>query len=295
MDGAAVDVILPTHRRPHTVACAVEAVLRQTHSHLTLHVVGDGCDDATEAAVRAVRDPRLRFHRFAKAPGFGYANRNPVLRANAAPFVAYANDDDLWFPDHLERGLAALRHDGLELVAFRSIHVQVPDRLDPHFFAFDWRARPFGAFLRNWFMGAGTLVHRRRVFERVGYWNELLVRFGDREFFNRARVSGLLSAYVDCVTVLRFYAQHWDAHYAGLAEVPQRRYLAHLADPDWREQVRRRAAPGSRGVAERWRQWMDFARFGVRSGPKFVRFWYERARYATGPDPAGRGRSHSSA
>jgi glycosyltransferase involved in cell wall biosynthesis len=295
MHDAAVDVILPTYRRPHTVTCAIAAVLQQTHPHLTLHVVGDGCDDATETAVRAVRDPRLRFHRFAKAHGFGYANRNRVLRANAAPFVAYANDDDLWFPDHLEQGLAALRHDGLDLVALRSIHVQVPDQLDPHFFAFDWRPRLIGAFLRNWFMGAGTLVHRRSVFARVGYWNERLARFGDREFFNRVRVSGLASAYIDRVTVLRFYAQHWDAHYAGLAEVPQRRYLTRLADPEWREQVRRRATPGPRGMAVRWRQWTDFARFAVRSGPKFVRFWYERARYATAPDTAGRGRSHHGA
>jgi glycosyltransferase involved in cell wall biosynthesis len=291
MDDRAVDVILPTYRRPHTVAYAVAAVLRQSHPRLTLHVVGDGCDDATERAVRAADDPRLRFHRFAKARGFGYANRNHVLRESTAPFVAYANDDDLWFPDHLERGLAALQHDGLGLVAFRSIHVQVPDRVDPNFFAFDWRRGRRGAFLRNWFMGAGTLVHRRDLFDRVGYWNDALVRFGDREFFNRVRVSGVAHAYVDCATVLRFYAQHWDAHYARLAEVPQRRYLERLADPRWREQVRRGAAPGRRGAAVRWRQWTDFATFGVRSGPKFARFWYERARYAAGPDTAGRDRA----
>ena len=172
----------------------------QTHADLTLHVVGDGCDDATAAVVGAIADPRLRFHRLPKAPGFGYANRNRVLQASDAPFVAYAADDDLWFPDHLELGLAALERDGLELAASRSAHVQPPDRLDPHFFAFDWHVGSPSDFLRHWFMGAGTLVHRRRLFDRVGYWNDALFRFGDREFFNRVRNIDAASAYRDEVT-----------------------------------------------------------------------------------------------
>src|SRR5262249_48127197 len=196
-----------------------------------------GCDAATEAAVRAFADARLHLHRFSKARGFGYANRNRVLRSSAAPFVAYANDDDLWFPDHLERGLEALERRGVDLVALRSVHVDVPDVLDPHFFAFDWQLQPVGAFLRNWFIGAGTIVHRRSVFERIGYWNDRLFRFGDRDFFNRARAA-VPSAYVDLVSVLRFYALHWDAHYAGLAAPPQQRYLDCLADPAWCARVR---------------------------------------------------------
>jgi glycosyltransferase involved in cell wall biosynthesis len=272
----AVDIILPTHRRPHTVGYSIAAVLAQTYRTLTLHVVGDGCDDATAAVVTGHTDPRVRFHRFPKARGFGYANRNRVLGATSAPFIAYANDDDLWFPDHLERGLRELEQRHLDLVAFRSIHVHPPDRLDPHFFAFDWRRPPGAAFLRNWFMGAGTLVHRRSVFARTGYWNDQLFRFGDREFYNRVRCSGLPSAYVDEVSVLRFYAQHWDARYAALAEPPQQRYLPLLADAAWRTAVRTAAAAGRRGGDVRLRQWQDLARFAIRSGPKFARFWYER-------------------
>ena len=288
---SAVDVILPTHRRPHTIACSIAAVLRQTYPHLTLHVVGDGCDDATEATVRAVGDARVRFHRFAKGRGFGYANRNRVLRDTAAPVIAYANDDDLWFPDHLERGLSELERRHLDLVAFRSVHVQVPDLLDPHFFAFDWQAGRGSTFLRNWFMGAGTLVHRRSVFERAGYWNDRLFRFGDREFFNRVRGSGVPSAYVDVVTVLRFYAQHWEDHYQRCGAPPQRRYLAQLGEPDWRQQVRAAAAPGRRGLAIRRRQIADFGRFALRSGPKFIRFWYERSTHAPDTEPPHSGLS----
>lgn len=288
MKGAGrVDVLLPTHRRPHTVGHSIAAVLAQTHADLTLHVVGDGCDDATAAVVGAIADPRLQFHRLPKAPGFGYANRNRVLQASDAAFVAYAADDDLWFPDHLELGLAALERDGLELAASRSAHVQPPDRLDPHFFAFDWHVGSPSDFLRHWFMGASTLVHRRRLFDRVGYWNDALFRFGDREFFNRARNSDAACAYRDEVSVLRFYAQHWDAEYARMATPPQALWLARVADPRWRAAVRAAAAPGRRGFEVRLRQWADLAAFACISGPKFARFWYEFLRSHDHRRPTG--------
>jgi glycosyltransferase involved in cell wall biosynthesis len=273
---AEVDIILPTHCRPHTIGYALHAVLTQTYPHFVVHVVGDGCDDETERVVRAIADGRVRFHRFSKAMGFGYANRNAVLRETAAPFVAYASDDDLWFPDHLERGVWALETKRLDLVAFRPCHVQFPDTLDLHFFAFDWGRHRRRNFLRNWFLGAVTLVHRRRVFDRVGLWNDRLFRFGDREFYNRVRRSPVPSVFVDELTVLRFYAQHWDAHYAELSVPPQQRYLERVRDLDWCAAVRHRVAQAQRSRLIRQKQWQDFFQFGMRSGPKFVRFWYQR-------------------
>lgn len=275
---ATVDIILPTHAHAHTIGCAIQAVLEQTHARFALHVVGDGCSDATAAAVEAVADPRLRFHRLPKARGYGYANRNRVLAAADGEFVAYASDDDLWFPDHLAVALAALERDALELVATRSVHVNFPDGLDPHLFALDWR-RPAAPtdLLRNWFISAPTLVHRRRVLERVGAWDDHLARFGDREFFNRVR-RALPTAYVDVPTVLRFYALHWEHQYRADGEAPQARYLPRLRDAAWRDAVRAAAMPGPRPLSVRARQWRDFARFALRSGPKLLRFWYESLR-----------------
>ncbi|HET6900445.1 MAG TPA: glycosyltransferase family A protein [Vicinamibacteria bacterium] len=276
-DLGAVDVILPTYRRPHTIGYAIRSVLAQTHRDFTLHVVGDGCSAETEKVVKAFDDPRVRFRRFPKAQGFGYVHRNVVLRESGAPYVAYMTDDDLWFPDHLQRGLETLRDASLGLVAFRSIQVRHPDVLDPYFFAFDWRLGPPSLWLRNWFMGSVNCVHRREVFARVGYWNDRLFRFGDREFYNRVRASSVPSLYVDRVTVLRFYAQHWDERYDLRAAAPQSRYLPMVQDPDWCRRVQD-ALGGRRDWLVRRRQAADFFAFAIRSGPKFARFWYQKLR-----------------
>ena len=272
----AVDVVLPTFARPHTLPFAIRSVLAQSHTNLRLHVVGDGCDAESEALVRAVSDPRVSFRRFPKGRGFGYANRNVVLRESDAPYVAYMSDDDLWFPDHLEHGLRVLREGQLDLVAVRSVAVTPPDRLEPHFFAFDWQSAFATRFLRAWFTGAANCVHRRRVFDVLGYWNDRLFRFGDREFYNRVRRSRLASRYVDHVTLVRFYARHWDGRYRAGVAPPQAAYEPRVADPSWRESTRELSRRGPRGPAVRLRQWRDFARFGSQSGPKFLRFLWER-------------------
>jgi glycosyltransferase involved in cell wall biosynthesis len=275
-DRGRVDIVLATFERPHTIRYSIDAVLRQTYPHFHLHVVGDGCSEETERVVRKVDDARVSFQRFPKARGFGYANRNAVLRRSSAPFVAYATDDDLWFPDHLERAIGALSAGPLDLVAFRSCLVRHPDTLDLHFFALDWSRALGVTVLRDWFTGAVTLVHRRALFEQVGYWDDRLFRFGDREFYNRVRTCGRPFAFIDTPTVLRFYAQHWNSRYPALAEPPQRKYLDRLGMAEWRDGVRRESDAPRRSWQTRRQQCSDFMRFSFRSGPRFVRFWAER-------------------
>jgi glycosyltransferase involved in cell wall biosynthesis len=280
-DRPAVDVILPTHARPHTIGCSIAAVLAQTYSNLTLHVVGDGCSEETARIVKSIDDPRVVLHPFPKARGYGYANRNAVLQSLGGDIVAYSSDDDLWFPDHLEHGVRCLDESKLDYVITRSIHVRSDGNVDPNFFAFDWHFPAVGTFLHNWFHGALTMVHRRSVFDTVGYWNEDLVRFGDRELYARCRRSGLRGEYRDIPTILRFYAQDWDHLYPGLREPPQTAWLARIADPAWRREMRHLAEPGPRSLASRRRQWHDMLRFVRKSGLKFLRFQFERRRSGT--------------
>jgi glycosyltransferase involved in cell wall biosynthesis len=279
------DVILPTRGRAHTIPYSIASVLDQTAGDFTLHVVGDGCDSATEEAVRSIGDPRIRFRRFLKGSGFGYEHRNTVLRESSAPFVAYMTDDDLWFPDHLERGINALAERDLALVALKSAQVRYPDALDLWFFAFDWRLGALSRFLNRWFIGSAHLVHRRTLFDRVGYWDDRLFRFGDREFYQRAYDSGQPTAFLPETTLLRFYAGEWDRRYGRLPAPPQKKYLELIRDPRWRADARASAAAPQRSLAVRLGQARDFASFAGRSGRKFARYLLVRRSAPSGSAP----------
>jgi glycosyltransferase involved in cell wall biosynthesis len=266
----AVDVLLPTGGRSHTIGYSIRSVLAQTHEDLRLHVVADGCDVETAVREAAGGDPRVDYVSLPKAKGFGYANRNEVLKRTAAPVVAYITDDDLWFADHLEIGLSQLSRRGAGLVALRSVHVDPRGALDPHFFAYEWPLRLHRRPIRDWFVGSSNMVHARALFDRIGFWNAKLPRFGDREFYQRA-IDADEGVYLDCATTLRFYALHWDRRYSRRKEPPQAGFLPRIADPRWIAEVRDRAGAPGRGLGVRVRQVGDFLRFARRSGPRWLR------------------------
>lgn len=265
-----VDVVLPTRNRPLTLPWSIRSALGQTESSLRLHVVSHGGNLANEAVAGRLDDGRVSFSRVPAEWPWAKAI-NSVLRACTAPYVAYLTDDDLWFPDHLARGLALLDAGQVDFVAFRPACVRYPDEPDPYLFAFDWQSPLWRCWWMHRFMGLEYCIHRRELLDRIGYWDESIARFADNEFYNRARRLSRRARYVDVITVLRFYARDWNRRYAGLAAPPQRRYLALLQDEGWRERLREDARSKERPIRARLRQASEFTTLGLRAGIPFLR------------------------
>lgn len=101
----AATILVPTHNHADTLRYSVGSALRQTLDDFELFILGDGCDDATRQIAReiAASDRRVEFLDLPKGPRKGEAHRHAVLGRARGRIVAYLGDDDLWFPDHLER------------------------------------------------------------------------------------------------------------------------------------------------------------------------------------------------
>jgi glycosyltransferase involved in cell wall biosynthesis len=106
---AAVTVCIPTRNRAPLVARAIQSVLAQRFEDLVVLVSDNASEDDTEAVVRAVDDPRLRYvrHRANIGPG---PNFNACLEAAESEFVSVLCDDDVLHPDFLAAGVEALRN-----------------------------------------------------------------------------------------------------------------------------------------------------------------------------------------
>jgi hypothetical protein len=174
-----VTVLLPTHNRADVLAYAIRSVLWQTAKDFELLIVGDGCTDGTSEVVATFRDQRIRWFDLPKAPFSGYANRNIALREARGRYVAYAQHDDIWFPDHIERLIAAMEAGGadwahsLPLWAMPdgalmpvSVNLTHQDELD-HFLKVENR------------IPSTCVMHSRQALERVGYWPENVARTAD--------------------------------------------------------------------------------------------------------------------
>ena len=128
-----VTVRIATYDRgPLIVERALASVLRQTYERLEVLVVGDCCDEATERAIRSVRDDRLRFVNLPARGTYPTDRRLRWMVAGATPmnaglllargaWIAPCDDDDEFTDDHVEVLLRAAQADRLELVHSRAL------------------------------------------------------------------------------------------------------------------------------------------------------------------------------
>lgn len=114
-----VSVIIPTRGRPSQLILAVRSVLAQSlepAESLEVIVVVDGPDEATEAALADITDPRVRTIRLSRQRGHASA-RNTGIEAARGLWCAFLDDDDAWFPDKVTAQLRTARQAHTEGIA----------------------------------------------------------------------------------------------------------------------------------------------------------------------------------
>lgn len=105
MPNPRVSVIMPTCDRPQLLRRAVASVLAQTEQNLELIVINDGGTEVN-STLEAFNDARIRLIDCASRRGQSTA-RNTGLKAARGEYVAYLDDDDSYYPEHLATLLKA--------------------------------------------------------------------------------------------------------------------------------------------------------------------------------------------
>jgi glycosyltransferase involved in cell wall biosynthesis len=162
--GPLVSVVTATFNRSAVLALTLDAALRQTIADLELIAVGDGCTDDTQDVVEGIGDPRVTWINRAVNAGDQSAPNNDGVRLARGRYLAFLNHDDLWWPDHLERGIEQLERTGAGVAVSFAAVVGADGRLE---------AKPLsdsGRYQRHLTHPASTWVMRREVADAVGPW-----------------------------------------------------------------------------------------------------------------------------
>jgi len=191
-----VTCIVPAFNAEGTLHETLASIRAQTYDHLEIIVVDDGSTDGTEAVIRTFGQG-LRYLRQANA---GPATaRNTGLRAATGDFVAFLDSDDQWHPEKLERQMARFQNRPSLDVSLTLIQNywdealrEEADRMRDHF-----RNRPVRGYT------SVTLLARRALFDRVGFYDETIKHGGDADWFARAEESGAQIEVLEEVLVYR--------------------------------------------------------------------------------------------
>lgn len=176
--GPLVSVVLPTHNRRRYLGGALAGVLAQTHRNLEVLVVRDGGQEVADV-VRSFQDPRVVFIDRKDNRGKPHSLNEALSRATGK-YIAYMDDDDMWYPSHVETLVRTLETQTDCQVAYSDLY-QVYCRVQPggerlalgkHIEI----SRDFDRFMMLYFNHVlhVSLMHRRDLLDRTGPYTESL-------------------------------------------------------------------------------------------------------------------------
>jgi glycosyltransferase involved in cell wall biosynthesis len=223
-------IVLSTYGRGRHIAPTIVSLLRQSYADFELIVVGDGCDDETEATVRSFPQERIVWRNLPHNTGSQSFPNNDGIRAARGSWIAYLGHDDVWAPDHLEALAARIANDpALDFVTSGCVYHGPPGS------EMYWVTGLFddSSAASEQFFPPSALAHRRDVTTRIGEWRDprIIRPPVDAEFVLRAVHAGLRFGSTSRITAHKFAAGH--------------RYLSYLrARSDEQEEMLRRLQTG---------------------------------------------------
>ncbi len=202
--GPVVSVLITTFNRRRYFAEALVSVVCQNYRNLQIIVVNDGGEDVSDI-VNSHGDRRILFINRKENRGKAYSLNEALARAEGK-YVAYLDDDDLYYPHHVSTLVNAMENQTDCQVAYSDLYkvycMVCPDGSKQVFSKVVEFCRDFDRFVTLYFNQTvhQSLMHRRDLLKKTGPYNEnlnilidwdmtrRLVFFSD--FYHAQRITG---------------------------------------------------------------------------------------------------------
>lgn len=96
-----VSVIVPTYNRPDMLAETIKSILNQTFRDFEIIVVNDAGPDVGKIVYGLNQCGNITYVRHSVNRGLA-ASRNTGIKLSRGKYITYLDDDDIYYPDHIE-------------------------------------------------------------------------------------------------------------------------------------------------------------------------------------------------
>lgn len=114
IDNPLVSVIVPTYNRPVQLKETLSSIIGQSYSNLEIIVVNDAGEDVS-SLINSLNDKRIKYIVHEKNKGLAGA-RNTGLMNAGGKYISFLDDDDIFYPNHVEVLLAAILDNEINVV-----------------------------------------------------------------------------------------------------------------------------------------------------------------------------------
>jgi len=183
-----VSVIVPTYNRPDTLKTTLDSIAAQTYKNIETIVVNDAGGDVSGVIDTFHDRLSVRYLVHHKNKGLG-ASRNTGINAATGKYIAYLDDDDIYYPDHIETLVCFLETSYYKVAytdAYRTHQKKengkyiVKKKDIPYSFDFD-----SDLILAQNLMPVLCIMHERSCTDEVGLFDESLTTHEDWDLWVR--------------------------------------------------------------------------------------------------------------
>lgn len=190
-----ISIIIPTYNRPKYLLDVLESVRQQTRKPYEVIVVDDGSTDNTRKIL--INSPYKIHYIYQKNCGPAAA-RNAGIMAAQGDVVAFLDDDDLLLPQALE--LAAQRLENMSILQVDIVFGLIMRVKNVKKVKRKFTYEQLPPVLTERMIGSSII--RKKVFDRVGLFDESLILGQDLDWYMRAREKHVSFSSIDQVTYL---------------------------------------------------------------------------------------------
>jgi len=228
MEEPLVSVLISTYNRTHLLPVAVQSVLSQTYRNLELIVVNDGGESA-EKVIKNMGDHRVQY---INAPHVSKGNALNIGFAHSrGEYIAYLDDDDIWYPNHLETLMFFLLNvPGVRFAYTDALLVTDQTEQDPSDAPNTYKELVYcrqvflPQLLESNSIPGIVAAHDRQAFEQIGGFDATLQVLVDFDFYRR------LAAITDPYHITETTAEYSKRHHRGTSG---QGHMTHLHKTDW--------------------------------------------------------------
>lgn len=184
-----ISVVISTYNRKKIVLQAIESVLQQKPRNYEVLVVDDGSIDGTTEFLQSLN---LSIKVIKKENGGVASARNTGIKQARGKYISFLDSDDLWLPGILKAQLDfLLSHLDIPLVYVdQYIEIQgkriKATRFTMQKFTHQKMSKfDLPTFAKSLPISPPSVMARKSLFKKIGYFNESLKRHEDTDMWNR--------------------------------------------------------------------------------------------------------------
>jgi glycosyltransferase involved in cell wall biosynthesis len=232
--GFRIAAIMPLYNGARYVQEALESVLAQTRPADEIIVVDDGSTDEGPEIVRAMARS-VAIHLYQKQNGGQSSARNYGVRLATSDLIAFLDQDDMWYPDHLAELAKPFLEPRRRKLGWAYGNLDEVDQSGRMVLHSCLQALPFHhpktdvfkCLKNDMFVLPSSSLIAKSAFEAVGGFDENLAGYEDDDLFLRLFQSGLDNVFID-LPLTKWRIHEDGCSYSRRMAVSRRAYINKL-------------------------------------------------------------------